>query len=145
MADIPPVLRSYINGLKTHDVQMVASAVSEDLAFVSLGRTLNKSQFLDMLRALYTAFPDWHYDHSQPEVREGDIAIKWRQCGTHSGTFAMSGLDPIEGTGRTVTIPEQYFFYKIRDDKILEIRPEPVPGGAPHGILAQIGVTTTTL
>ena len=40
MDEVPPVLRSYINGLKTHDVQMVASAVSEDLAFVSLGRTL---------------------------------------------------------------------------------------------------------
>ncbi|MDA1052916.1 MAG: ester cyclase [Planctomycetota bacterium] len=103
MDDVPPVLQSYINALKTHDVRMVASAVSEDLAFVSLGRTLNKSRFLDMLRALYTAFPDWHYDHSQPEVSEGGIAIKWRQCGTHSGTFAMPGLDPIEATGRTVT------------------------------------------
>jgi hypothetical protein len=50
MTDLPPVLRTYISGLKAHDVERVASAVSDDLAFVSSGRTLNKSQFLDMLR-----------------------------------------------------------------------------------------------
>jgi predicted ester cyclase len=145
MTDFPPVLRTYVDGLKTHNVQMVASAVSEDLAFVSRARTLNKSQFLDMLEALYAAFPDWHYDHAPPEIREGGYAIKWQQGGTHSGTFALPGRDPIEPTGRTVTIPEQWFFYRICSDEIVEIRPAPVSGGAPEGILTQIGITKTTL
>jgi hypothetical protein len=39
-----------------------------------------------------------------------------------------------------VTIPEHFFFYRVRDDRLVEIRPEPVPGGAPGGILEQIGV-----
>jgi len=51
-------------------------------------------------------------------------------------------LEPIAPTGKTVTIPEQFFFYKVRDDRIIEIRPEPIAGGAPGGILQQIGVTT---
>ena len=145
MTDVPPALQAYIDGLKTHDVQMIAIAVSTDLAFVSFGRTLNKVQFLDMLRALYAAFPDWRYDHSPPEAGEDVIAIKWRQGGTHTGTFVMPGLDPVDATGRKVTIPEQYFFYRLRDDKIAEIRPDPVAGGAPQGILEQIGVATTML
>jgi predicted ester cyclase len=145
MTDIPLVLRSYIKGLKTHDVAEVASAVSEDLAFVSPGRTLNKSQFLQMLHALYAAFPDWHYEHSPPEARDGFIAIKWCQWGTHSGAFVMSELEPIKATGRIVRIPEQYFFYQFRDDRISEIRPDPIPGGAPRGILEQIGIVSTTL
>lgn len=143
MTDVPPVLRTYIDGLKTHDLHRVASAVSEDLAFVSPARTLDKSQFLDMLKALYAAFPDWHYEQAAPEMREEGIAIKWRQGGTHTGTFAMTGLDPVHATGRVVTIDEQYFFYKVRDDQIIEIRPDPVPGGAPHAILTQIGIDTT--
>ena len=57
----------------------------------------------------------------------------------------MPGLDPIEATGRTVPIPDQYFFYKLFDEQILEIRPDPVPSGAPRGILEQIGITSTTL
>jgi predicted ester cyclase len=145
MTQVPLVLHSYIDGLKTHDVTKVAFAVSEDLVFVSAGRTLNKSQFLEMLQALYSAFPDWRYDHSDPEVRGDVIAIKWRQGGTHSGTLALSGLAPIEATGRTVSIPEQYFFYRIIDERIVEIRPDPVPGGAPRGILEQIGIKTPPL
>ena len=54
-------------------------------------------------------------------------------------------LEPGAATGRAVTIAEQYFFYKTRDDQIVEIRPDPVPGGAPGGILEQIGVAKTTL
>jgi predicted ester cyclase len=145
MSHLPPVLRTYIDGLRTHDVDKVASAVSDDLAFISSGRTLNKSEFLDMLRALYLAFPDWSYDHSDPELRGDVIAIKWRQAGTHSGTLAMPGLDPISATGRTVAIPEQYFYYRVRGERIVEIRPDPVPGGAPRGILEQIGIETPPL
>jgi hypothetical protein len=51
----------------------------------------------------------------------------------------MPGLDPIAPTGRTVRIPENYFFHKVVDDRLVEIRPDPVPGGAPRGILEQIG------
>jgi hypothetical protein len=134
-----------MDGLKSHDVRKIAGTVSEDLAFVSPGRTLSKTQFLDMLQALYTAFPDWNYDHDPPEVSKEVIAIKWRQRGTHTRTLAMPGLDAVQATARTVTIPEQYFFYKVRNDQIVEIRPDPVPGGAPHGILAQIRNTTTQL
>lgn len=138
--DIPTVLSTYFEGLKAHDVEKIGAAVAEDLSFVSANRTLTKEQFLGMLRALYTAFPDWHYDYDGPEFRQYVIAVKFRQGGSHTGTFAMPGLSPVQATGKIVKIPEHYFFYTLRGDKIVEIRPEPVPGGAPGGILEQIGV-----
>jgi hypothetical protein len=95
-----------------------------------------------MLRSLYAAFPDWRYEHSDPELRGNVIAVKWRQGGTHSGTLVMPGIEPIEPTRRTVTIPEKYFFYRVIDEQIVEIRPDPIRGGAPRGILEQIGVET---
>ena len=42
-------------------------------------------------------------------------------------------------------IPEHYFFYTVRGETISEIRPEPVRGWAPGGILEQIGVKTPPL
>ena len=51
MTPIPPVMNAYIEGLKAHDVDRIASAVSDDLAFVTPARILNKEQFLEMLRA----------------------------------------------------------------------------------------------
>jgi predicted ester cyclase len=140
MIEVTAVLRSYMEGLKAHDVDRIAAAVSDELAFVTPARILNKAQFLAMLRALYAGFPDWHYDHDEPECCGEVIAIRWRQGGTHTRTFAWPGLEAIPATGKLVTIPEHHFFYRVRGNLIVEIRPEPVPGGAPRGILEQIGV-----
>ena len=145
MSGGPPVLDRYIEGLKAHDVEKIAGTVSEDLEFISAGRTLAKAQFLAMLRAFYSAFPDWRYDHDPPEERDGILAVKWRQGGTHTGTLALPGLEPVAATRRSVKIPEQRFFYTIRGDRIARIRPDPIPGGAPRGILEQIGVATPPL
>jgi len=143
--EIPAVLVSYMEGLRAHDVVRIAATVADELAFVTEARTLNKEHFLRMLVALYTGFPDWAYDHDAPEWREDVLAVKWRQGGTHTGTFTLPGLDPVPATGRRVTIPAHYFFYKVRGERIVEIRPEPVPGGAPRGILEQIGVAVPPL
>jgi predicted ester cyclase len=145
MNKLDNVITSYISGLKSHDIARIADTVADDMVFVTPGRTLDKEQFLAMLRALYTGFPDWHYDHDAPELREEEIAIKWRQGGNHTGTLNFPGLAPIPATGRRVQIPEHYFFYKVRGDRIVVIRPEPVPGGAPGGILKQLGVEVPPL
>ncbi len=145
MSGLPPVMRRYIEGLKARDVDAIARTVSEDLAFVGATRTLTKPRFLEMLRAIYAGFPDWSYDHDEPDVRGGRITIRWRQGGTHTATLALPGLDPVPATGRTVRIPEQPFHYRVQGDAIVEIRPDPIPGGAPRGILEQIGIPSPPL
>ena len=119
--------------------------LGDDMVFNSTARTLGKRQFLRFLRYLYTAFADWHYEHDPPEWREDEISIKWRQGGTHQAVFAMPGIAPVAATHRLVKLPEQFFFYRLRRDKISEIRPEPIPGGAPSGILRQIGIEVPIL
>src|SRR5271166_6231368 len=111
MIEIPAVLRTYCDGLKARDVERIAGTIANDLVMVLPGRTLGKEQFLAMLRAVYTAFPDWHYEQHAPELQEDVIAIKWRQGGTHSGTFLLAGMAPVPATGKTVQIPWHYFFY----------------------------------
>src|SRR5262249_28029527 len=131
MTAIPAVMQAYIAGLKAHDVDRIAATGSDDLAVVTPAGTLNKEQFPEMPRARYGGCPDGHYDHDEPERRGDMIAVKWRQGGTHTGTFAWPGLEPIPATGRVVRIPEHFFFYRVRGDLLVEIRPESVPGGAP--------------
>ena len=75
----PDVLRRYVEGLKHHDVEAIAATVAENLAFITEKRVINKLQFLAMLRALYTAFPDWRYEyrlvdgHAAPDVAAGQL------------------------------------------------------------------------
>lgn len=140
MTQTPSVLLHYIEGLKTHDVAKIAETVSDKLAFISATRTLDKPQFLAMLTALYAAFPGWRYDHDEPQVQpDGSIAIKWRQGGTQTGRLALPGFPSVSPTGKVVSIPEQFFFYRVVGQQIAEIRPEPIAGGAPWGIFEQIG------
>ncbi|MFO1320052.1 MAG: nuclear transport factor 2 family protein [Burkholderiales bacterium] len=144
-ADVPKVLQRYMAGLKAHDVPTILGTVSDDIRFESVGRTLDKKSFGAMLTALYTGFPDWNYDH-EPPARDGDLwYVLWRQSGTHRGVFAMPGLDPVPPTGRFVRIPDQRFHYRVVGDYITMIRPEPIEGGAPKGILEQIGVAKPPL
>lgn len=145
-APIPQILLDYVEGLKTHSVDKVASTVSDDLHFISATRILDKHQFLAMLGALYGGFPDWKYEFSSIEDRgQGNYAIKWRQGGNHTGVWAMPGMEPLQPTGKRVQIPPHYFFYRVAGDKLTIIFPEPFPGGAPLGILEQIGAETPPL
>jgi SnoaL-like domain len=142
MTKVPDVIDAYIAGLKAHDAAKVADTVADDLAFIAVARTMTKPAFLDFLRALYSGFPDWHYDYDPPAFQaDGSIGILWRQGGTHTQTLALPGYDAVPATGRSVVIPEHFFFYRVTGDLISEIRPDPVPGGAPRGIFEQIGVT----
>jgi len=138
---IPPVLLTYVEGLKTHDIRKIAATMADDLKFISATRILDKEPALKMLTALYAGFPDWSYAYDGIEDRgQGNNAIKWRQDGIHTGTWAMPGMAPIPPTGKKVRIPEHYFYYRVADDKLTMIFPEPFVGGAPRGILEQIGV-----
>jgi SnoaL-like domain len=144
--EIPPVIGRYIEGLKAHDVERVAGTVADDLAFVTPARTMAKPQFLAFLRALYAGFRDWRYDHDPPRLLAGGrVAVRWRQGGTHTATLALPGFDAVPATGRTVAIPEHDFFYQVANGLIVEIRPDPVPGGAPRGIFEQIGIALPPL
>ncbi len=141
MADaIPAVLLRYIDGLKRHDVAQISATVADDAAIVTPVRTLAKPQFLAFLTALYAAFPDWRYDHDAPEALTlaGSFRVRWRQGGTHAGALVLPDRAPIAATGKVVRIPEQEFFYKLVNDRLIEIRPDAIAGGAPWGILEQL-------
>ena len=145
-ASAPPVLIDYVSALADHDLKRISATLADELMFISATRTLDKEQFVAMLGALYAGFPDWNHGFHEIENRgESNYAIEWHQSGTHTGTWTMPGMDPIAPTGRQVQIPPQHFFYRVANNKLVLIFPEPIPHGAPRGILEQIGVTAPPL
>jgi hypothetical protein len=133
MNTLLPVLLSYIAGLKAHDVDAIATTVAEDLRFITPASARDKGQFLSFLRALHSAFPDWYYDQDEPELRDDEIAVKWRHwhpCFTRHGCSSsdrQEGDDP----GTVLLLPCAW-------RPIVEIRPDPIAGGAPQGTFEQI-------
>jgi hypothetical protein len=139
--NIPSALEIYMNGLRTHDIDMIGSSFAPDIRFVTPVRTMGHDDILSFLGALYRAFPDWHYDNDPPFQREdGMFGVLWRQGGTHTGRIEFPGFPGVDATGRSVVIPPHHFYYRVNEEGLHEIRPDPVPGGAPRGIFEQIGV-----
>ena len=136
-----PALAAYVAGLKAHDVEAIGASLAEEVRFVTPVKTMKKPSILEFLSALYAGFPDWHYDHDEPVRRdEGSYSILWRQGGTHTAKLDLPGFEAVPATGKKVVIPEQRFFYRVGPEGLTEIRPDPIPGGAPRGIFEQIGV-----
>lgn len=144
--NIPPALDLYMNGLRTHDIGLIASSFAPGIRFVTPVRTMERDETLAFLTALYTGFPDWQYHNDPPfQRKDGMFGVTWRQGGTHTGTLAFPGFPAVAPTGRNVVIPEQNFFYRVDETGMTEIRPDPIPGGAPRGIFEQIGITLPPL
>tara|TARA_B100001964_G_scaffold240692_1_gene311108 strand:- start:4815 stop:5282 length:468 start_codon:yes stop_codon:yes gene_type:complete len=141
-----PALAAYVAGLKAHDVAAIGASLAEEVRFVTAIKTMGKVSILEFLAALYAGFPDWSYDHDEPvRHEEGSYSILWRQGGAHTATLAFPGFAAVPATGKTVVIPEQRFFYRVGSEGLTEIRPDPIPGGAPRGIFEQIGVKQSPL
>ena len=137
---LPSVLLQYIAGLKAHDVEMIGSSLSSEVQFITPVKIMDKPMILVFLSALYRGFPDWNYDHDELELLEdGSFAVLWRQGGTHTGTLSFPSFDAVEATGKSVIIPPHHFFYRVGEAGLTEIRPDPIPGGAPRGIFEQSG------
>jgi len=102
---------------------------------------LGREEILDFLAALYRGFPDWPYTSGPPrELTDRSWAVRWKQGGTHTGRLEFAGFPGVDPTGKKVEIPEHDFFYQLKSGRLVEIRPDPIPGGAPRGIFEQIGV-----
>jgi hypothetical protein len=145
-ASPPAALLAYMDGLRSHDVGVIGRALSDTVRFVTPVRAMDKAQTLAFLAALYVGFPDWHYDNDAPVPDpDGSWAVRWRQGGTHTGTLVFAGFPSVPPTHRRVLIPEHDFRYRIGQNGLVEIRPDPVPGGAPRGIFEQIGVALPPL
>ena len=139
---LPLMMREYVEGLKTRDIKRIAPSLADELRVVLSARSLNKQQFLDYLTALYQAFPDWTYEHGEPQVSEdGSITIRWRQVGTHTAPWLLPGSLPTPATGKVIRIPWQRFTYKVDSSRIIEIRPEPIQGGVPEAIFDHVGTS----
>jgi hypothetical protein len=141
-ASIPDVLMRYIEGLERRDIAQIAGTLAEELTVILPARTLGKPEFVAFLTAVYRAFPDWHYEHDAPEAIDtaGHYTMRWRQGGTHTEALALPGRPVFAATSKTVRIGTQQFFYRVAGDRIVEVRPDPAPGGAPWGILQQLGI-----
>jgi predicted ester cyclase len=111
-ADVVAVYERYLARCNEHRFDDLGEFVSEQVS--GSGPVDGLAGYIDGVKAVCTAFPDYHWELQQLVVEEDRIAARLIGQGTHTGAF--SGIAP---TGRKVTTQE-LVIYRIADGKIVQ-------------------------
>jgi predicted ester cyclase len=109
-ADVVALYERYLGRCNEHRFDELGEFVSEQVS--GSGPVDGLAAYIDGVKAVCTAFPDYRWDLQQLVVEENTIAARLIGQGTHNGTF--SG---IAATGRRISTQE-LVMYRIADGKI---------------------------
>ncbi len=124
-----------------NDEATLSSLVNDN--FVLSGpvpQPLGKQEFIGMMKAMLTAFPDFKFNGVVAEEREETVVVKARISGTHTGTLALPGLPPIPATGKKISLAEERQEFTLVNGKLSKLTTDSSPDAGVPGMLAQLGV-----
>jgi predicted ester cyclase len=110
-ADVADLYLRYLARCNEHRFDELGEFVSEEVS--GSGPVDGLAAYIAGVRAVCTAFPDYHWDVQDLVIEEDTIAARLIGQGTHTGPF--SGIAP---TGRRIRIQE-LVIYRIADGKIV--------------------------
>ena len=110
-ADVVALYERYLARCNEHRFEQLGEFVSEQVS--GSGPVDGLAAYIDGVKAVCTAFPDYHWELQELVVEEDMIAARLIGQGTHTGSF--SGIAP---TGRKVSTQE-LVMYRIADGKIV--------------------------
>lgn len=136
------IVKEFIAAMESGDVDRAATFLSDDFALSGLiPLPMYRDQYLDFLRGILTAFPDWSYNLTDIQEEAGVIRATAHVTGTHTGDLVVPvpDLPVIKATGKKVTLPGETHLYSVRGSKISTIHVLVVPGGGFQGVYRQVG------
>jgi predicted ester cyclase len=110
-ADVVALYERYLARCNEHRFEQLGEFVSEQVS--GSGPVDGLAAYIDGVKAVCTAFPDYHWELQELVVEEDRIAARLIGQGTHTGSF--SGIAP---TGRKVSTQE-LVMYRIANGKIV--------------------------
>ena len=133
------VFLNYSAALDRADLDAMAALVHDAFRLQGAGLDgIGGQEFLAAMKAQLDAFAG--YSENPTDIRQqGDVVhFVAHVTGRHVGTFALVGREPIQPTGRSIALPPEPAWVRIRDGKLIAYCVAKVPGGGIEGILAQI-------
>jgi hypothetical protein len=102
---------------------------------------VHKQDWLGNHRSMNVAFPDYAFNATELEERDGKVFCRMRITGTHRGTLDLSslGVPSLPATNKRFALPPQQVEWHFRGDRITRAIVENPPGGGFAGLLKQLG------
>jgi predicted ester cyclase len=140
--DVTPIISRYLDALAARDLDAVADSTAPDLEFAGPTGVLDQAGYLDLLRALFAAFPDWGFEQGRLRFGWDHATVELSMHGTHTGVLALPvpGVEPVPPSGRPLLLPPEDVHFTVRNGRIARIEPD----AGVRAILQQLGVEIPT-
>ena len=107
----------------------------------SVPKPLSRVEYIDLMRALLKAFPDWKFNATNFKQVRDHVTCNTHIIGTHTGVLELPMLGiSAQPTNKRFASPEELLTITVANSKITRVESDNVPGGGLMGILSQIGV-----
>jgi hypothetical protein len=113
---------------ESKNASALASYLSDDVVCLGfLPQPLDKAQYIDLMKAVTTAFPDWSFNghvlNEQPFTEHSQrVLVTTLVTGTHTGDLILPDLPIIPATGTKIALPNRHLEYIVTDNTITTIR-----------------------
>jgi len=98
-------IAAYGKAWNEHDVEAILAMHTEDSVFenhTSGGKAVGKAAIREVLKGVFSAFPDIRFDARRTYVRDGVVTQEWTATAPHSQPMRRGDLEA-PPTGRTVS------------------------------------------
>jgi len=142
------IIKTFITALQSGDLGVAADHMSDD--FQMSGWTIQpigKDEFLALQSELNNAMPDFSYDISEVHRTNDEVSALIFISGTHTNDLSLPtfGIPLIPYTGTAIRLPQVEAEFVLKDNRVREMRLEPVAGGGLNGLLQQLGTELPVL
>lgn len=99
------VIAAYGEAWNRHDVEAIVAMHTEDSVFenhTSGGKAVGKAAIREMLKSVFTAFPDIRFDARRVYARDGLVTQEWTATGTLAIPYSSGGFT-VQPTGRRIS------------------------------------------
>jgi predicted ester cyclase len=142
------VVQASIQAWENNDAEALAACLADDFFCVGqMPQKLDKRQFVDYMKTMMRAFPDWKFNHHILNTRNNEfVEVNVHITGTNTGEIIILGLPPIPPTGKSIALPQEDWEYDVRGDQITSLATNVfhVPGTGFAGILEALGMELPT-
>ncbi len=99
------VIAAYGDAWNSHNAETILAMHTEDSVFenhTSGGKGVGKDAIREILKGIFTTFPDIHFDARRTYVRDGLVTQEWTATGTLAVPFTK-GSTTVQPTGRKIS------------------------------------------
>ena len=140
------VIKEGFAACQAGDFKKLSNMITDDFKLEGpVPEPIGKKEFIGLMTAMITAFPDWKFNVSDIEEKGDKVFVTTRISGTQTATLTLPMLpQPVKPTGKHFQLPAEHQAITVKNGKMSHYKVDVVPGGGVMGVLSQLGVAMPT-